>query len=280
MFSRKKDLIVYLLPFALFCALWWWLSASTRAGIQQIFVDIQAPIYVAVSDTGTFLDKAKKKLISRDELLAECERLIRMNLYLQTRIDDLSSSLPKNGERKKSILEDINDRFRFIYANVVRRDLASWSNLLVINRGERDGVQVGDGVIAGNNVVGRIKAVYRMVSVVELVSSPTFRTSACLENDNFPVIFHGSVGFGFSQYSGVAENIVTDLSTPKNKTPNKVRLVSSYLSGVFPGGLTIGYLLSPNDSQGGMFAKSAVELDENFINTLHEVVVLSPIKDE
>lgn len=279
MFSRKKGLAVYLLPFALFCALWVWLPLGIREDIRNVFVGVQAPIYSAISDTSTFIAKVKKNLISKGTLLAEYEKLARMNSYLQVCIDDMvNASQGRQNSNKKSVLESIESRFNFIYANVVRRDLASWSDELVINRGAQDAIQVGDGVISGNIVVGRIKKVFRNLSIVELLSAPTFRMSACLENDNFPVIFHGNANSDFTQYSGIAENIVTNLSENRSRKIGKVRLVSSYLSDIFPGGVTIGYINKIDDMYGGMFTKTEVELDANFINTIREVAVLSRLQ--
>lgn len=279
MSAKKKGLAIYLLPLGIFCIIWWCLPLGTKTGIQEVFTGIQAPIYAAVEDTTTLITKLKKQLISKDVLIAEYEKLARMNMYLQVRINDLLSASQDNSGTKKSILEELDTRFKFIYANVVRRDLASWSDELVINKGARAGIKIGDGVIAGRNVVGRIKKIYQQLSVVELLSSPHFRTSACLENDNFPVIFHGCSGSGIVQYRGLAENMITDLPTRSTEhkiiKPEKIKLVSSYLSGVFPGGLTIGYLENISDLRGGMFLKAAVEIDGTFINTLHEVVVVS-----
>ncbi len=281
MFSRKKSLAICLLPLGLFFILWWFLSLNVEKSIQQIFIDIQAPIYDVVLDVHNASQNLKKNLLSKKELISGYENLMRMNLYLQLCIDDLSSSPIHEIPNKHTVLENFNDRFRFIYANVVRRDLVNWTNELVINKGINDGVNVGDGVISAHNVVGRIKKVYNKLSVVELLSSRTFRISVCLENDDFPIIYHGTGVANFFQYSGIAENIITDLSDfLKKSNCQKLRLVSSYLSGIFPGGLTVGYITHLDDVQGGMFTKARVSLDADFINRLHEVVVLSKIESE
>ena len=55
------------------------------------------------------------------------------------------------------------------------------------------------------------------------------------------------------------------------------RLVTSGLGGVFPPGLTIGYVVSADPSTDGLFKTGEVELDSR-LSSLTEVTVLVPLE--
>jgi rod shape-determining protein MreC len=237
-----------------------------------MFLNIQAPIWSLPSKIETFkLEALDVALLPRAELVDYCKELKRANLYLQTQLADLKSAI-NSGNISAS--GDIYDNFKCEVARVIRRDLATWTSKLIINRGANFGIKPGDGVIAGCSVVGRIGNVYPTVSEIELVSSPAFRISACCEDDNFPVIYRGNACVNLTSYSGVAENITID-SISGVESGEKIRLVSSSLSGIFPSGLTIGKISNVRDIKNGIFATVAVELDSSFLNGLREVVVLT-----
>lgn len=245
---------------------------STKSSLQELFINVQAPIGSSLENLKYLKNDLSIFCLSKKELVEEYKSLLRTNLYLQIQINDISSRF-KMHNKSVNALEEIDSNFTTIYAHVIRRDLATWANIVIIDKGYNAGLSIGDGVISGHNVVGRIKTIYDNISIVELISSPNFKISACIEYDNFPLIYRGKGGNSLVKYSGIAENITTDLSKLHNKT-EKVKIVSSCLSGIFPSGLTIGYISNVTEIKKGVFANAIVELDASFINNLHEVSVL------
>lgn len=269
-FFKKHSVVIYLLPLGIFLALWWLLPRGFIVSVQQAFIEVQAPLYNVVLNGHNFKNFLKKNFVNKKNLIADYENLMRTNFYLQMRINNLLDFIERNHIKSNDF--DLKDeRFKFVYANVIRRDLIVWANYLVINRGKKDGISIGDGVISKCNVVGRIKEVYDNLSLVELLSSPTFKMSACFEGEHFPIVFQGNGSDILTKYTGIAENIIPQT----DKDINGARLVSSHLNNIFPGGLTVGYIADVTDIKDGIFFKAVVNLDATFINSLHEVVVLT-----
>ena len=165
-------------------------------------------------------------------------------------------------------------RFTYEFAPVIRRNINSWSDDIVILGGKNKSFTQGLPVIFSGGIVGRIRTVDLYTSVVELSSSPSFRMVASIEGDPRPCTYQGKKNAAFSSPVGVARDIPTDIKAQSDK---KLRVVSSSLGGVFPDGLTIGYITSLRQDSQGLFQDGVVELDSRLLN-LREVAVLKRIE--
>ena len=89
------------------------------------------------------------------------ESLIKLNL------------LKKDNERLREILnlqESSNDEY--ISAAVISRKTGSWWRQIILNKGSKDGVEIGDIVIGPGGLLGRVKNTSLFTSSVTLITSP------------------------------------------------------------------------------------------------------------
>jgi len=89
------------------------------------------------------------------------EYLIKLNL------------LRKDNKRLRQILslqESSNDEY--ISAAVISRKTGSWWRQIILNKGSKDGVEIGDIVIGPGGLLGRIKNTSLFTSSVTLITSP------------------------------------------------------------------------------------------------------------
>ena len=89
------------------------------------------------------------------------EYLIKLNL------------LRKDNTRLRQILslqESSNDEY--ISAAVISRKTGSWWRQIILNKGSKDGVEIGDIVIGPGGVLGRVKNTSLFTSSVTLITSP------------------------------------------------------------------------------------------------------------
>ena len=167
-----------------------------------------------------------------------------------------------------------NPQFRYEAARVARRDLSGWWQRLVIRKGANYGIPVGAPEVYGGGVVGRVKTVHAYTAVIDLVTSPDLRLAAMFDGDARPVSYEGGVNPPLASPRGIVEYVPSDI-TVSPKHPR--RLVTSGLGGVFPAGLTIGYVTHLGASTDGLFKSGEVALDPR-LSELNEVTVLVPVK--
>jgi rod shape-determining protein MreC len=159
---------------------------------------------------------------------------------------------------------------------VAQRDLNGWWQQFVIRKGANYGLTPGAPVVYSGGVVGRVREVHAYTAIVDLVTSPSVRLAATFENDSRPVSYQGGLNPPLAPAKGIVEFVPPDVlstaSAPK-------RLVTSSLGGVFPPGLTIGYVTRLEASTDGLFKSGEVALDPR-LSELTEVTVLVPLNPE
>jgi rod shape-determining protein MreC len=163
-----------------------------------------------------------------------------------------------------------------VVARVATRDSSSWWQRIVIRKGRNDGIRPGAPVVFGDTVVGRVTAVHLTTSEVDLVTSPGFRCTAYLEGDdqNRIVLINGvaanSLGTAKARVSVIPYDYLLPAGTP-------ARVTTTGMGGVFPSGLTLGYLDGgAYATQVGNFKESLLVPSRDLYN-LQEVSVLVPI---
>jgi rod shape-determining protein MreC len=247
------------------------IPAALKNNIKSLFASVQIPIHSATASLEKFVNALRMKTISKEDLASFCESLLRENLFLKLQSSASTDEyVRKNGEYAI-------ENFTLRPARVVRRDIATWSNELLIDVGHGNGIAVGMGVISNNCVIGRIKSVGNKMSIVELVTSPQFRMVVHASGDlsMAPIIFTGGMKNSFTMEDGNAENVPAEMA----QNCEKILLVTSSLSGFFPENIAVGTINPPKKISGNDFSASVV-LDHTLLSRIYEVAVLIPIQDE
>lgn len=266
-------------PFLLLgLALLGWLIVPTIVKVfaRSAFFEVQAPFAVADSYAADLQNFWSSQLHTRKEMLVAGRDLARLAASYELRLQELE---PLQAEvlRLENLLKlPPQPAYRYEPARVARRDLTGWWQRLIIRKGRNYGITVGAPVVFSGGVVGRVVEVHQYTAVVDLITSPTFRLAAAAEGDTRPLSYQGGINDSFRTPRGTVEFVPTDIfanaATPK-------RLVTSGLGGVFPGGLTLGEIVSLEPSTDGLFKSGEVRLDER-LGFLTEVTVLVPLNPE
>lgn len=254
---------------------WWVVPVVIKGFFYNGFDEFQGPIWSTTSkirDLGRYWGY---KLNSKNSLIEANRDLARLNASHALVHMENEALKEEVGNLERLLDLPKLPEYEYILARVMRRDLATWSHQLVIQKGSRDGLKVGAAVIYANGIVGKIKKVKERSSVVELISSPTFRVAARFLGDVRPITYQGVSNGAFMNPVGRAFNIPMDIKIRKDEGK---KLVSSKLGGVFPDGLTIGYLTGLSARADGLFQQGMVRLSEDLHN-VQEVAVLVPLND-
>jgi len=156
-----------------------------------------------------------------------------------------------------------------IAASVVGRNPSSIFKMILINRGERDGLRAGLPVMAVPGLVGRILETSWNVSRVLLIIDENSNVDSLLQDSRAPGMLQGASSSGC--------NLKYVSKTIDVKVGEVV--ISSGMGGVFPKGLPLGVVKSVSKKEADLFQRINVS---PFVNPagLEEVLILMPAKDE
>lgn len=261
---------------AVFVAAWILLPSAVRRFNREAFVEFQAPaLHLAGKsrDLATFWEKNSR---STEELVAAGRDLARINAALELKLKGLEDIRRENQRLREVTRYNVPAEYLSVVARVATRDSSSWWQRIVIRKGRNDGIRPGAPVVFGDTVVGRVTAVHLTTSEVDLVTSPGFRCTAYLEGDdqNRIVLVNGvaahSLGTAKARVSVIPYDYLLPAGTP-------ARVTTTGMGGVFPSGLTLGYLDGgAYATQVGNFKESLLVPSRDLYN-LQEVSVLVPL---
>ncbi|KAF1304487.1 MULTISPECIES: rod shape-determining protein MreC [Enterococcus] len=170
------------------------------------------------------------------------------NERLKEKIDsyDEVAQKNKNYEREiKSLKEELElnqtlTNYEKVTANVITRSPNSWQDMLVVDKGSKDGIEVNMAVLSQKGLIGRVIEVNLASSKIELL------TSENQNSNHFPVRISSESGEAFgllSEYDEKANALVVDQLTGENKLKAGDVVQTSGLGGNSPADLPIGTVI-------------------------------------
>ena len=204
-----------------------------------------------------------KKIISYHKTFREYQQLKREYETLKSRLVGLQEVLLENKRYEK--LLDFRREFIFssLVATVVGRDPSNWNAAMIIDKGKRDGLEVGLPVVSPLGVVGKIAEVTPTTSKVILLIDPNFSVAGLVQDSREGGLVSGTLqGICRMQYLSPAAEV------KKGDT-----VITSHLSSSFPAGLLIGKVTAVYESQNSPGIECLVEPAVSFAQ-LEEVIVI------
>ena len=267
---QAKSILLAVLVFIV----WWFTPVIFKRWTGLAFEEFQAPAWTALSYISDLRSYWAIRSRSKNELVEAGVDLARLNAAYALR-NQQADRLENEIRALETFFElPSHEAYRYEVARVIRRDLTAWWQTLTIRKGVTHGIEQGQAVVFAGGVVGRVASANAYTAEVELVSSPRFRNAAHFEGDNRPVEFRGGNNPGLGMATGNVYTVPADLEASL-KAP--LRLVSSRLGGVFPDGLTLGWVYNLDPSPDGLFQSGRVRLDPR-LQSLREVAVLVPLE--
>lgn len=162
-------------------------------------------------------------------------------------IDGINLELEEEVNNLKDMLNLDNSQYKFIHANVIKRDL-NFYQTLTIDKGKKDGINLDMAVISNNSLIGRVIKVTNSSSVIKLLSSSNddMKVSVIIKSNDLEI--HGILNKYFEK-----ENLIQVDSISKSadiKVGDKV--YTSGLGGIYPNGIYIGEVLEIGENDLGI----------------------------
>jgi rod shape-determining protein MreC len=201
-----------------------------------------ATVGAVAADVQELRTRLAQTIAERDEAVASASRVA----SLEREITELQAVL----DLRSTI------RFSSVAVQVVARDFEIGRRLVVIDRGARDGIQVGDVVIgAGNTLAGRVIAVSDASAQVRLTSDPEFSVTAEIASTGAIGLIKGR-GANPLAFEGI--DSLREVPIGAEVTTSGIEL-SQTLRSAFPRGLSIGRVVTLSDQAGAVIKNAEVE---------------------
>ena len=198
------------------------------------------------------------------------EDLTLRNFYLERQVSQLrrlyAEATTETDVKEQQELEKLQ-QYKLIPAKVVTNELHLANNLITIDKGEKDGVEVGMGVACGKGVVGVVYLTSAHYSIViPVLNMKSSRISCAIRNRGY---------FGVLRWDGRDAGIAYVEDIPRHARFNKGDWVETNgFSTIFPPGILVGQIKQVYNSRDGLSYRLQVRLSTDFGN-LRDVVVIS-----
>lgn len=160
--------------------------------LRGFLAGVIAPLRYAVDAPATWLGWTSERVTSRGELLGRIHELRRDNLELRAR-QQRFETLQAENRRLRQLLESSakhDDRVRV--AELLAVDLDPYRQQVVVNKGERAGVYLGQPVIDAYGIMGQVIHTSPVTATALLISDPNHALPVQLNRNGLRTIASGT----------------------------------------------------------------------------------------
>ena len=238
--SKNKLFIVFIIVFSVvffFC-----LYFSLNDGISISFGVIKDIIYKPFTDINNKEDLIGKNL--NYEILDENEKLKSI-----ANIDKTLSS------------------FKSINATVIERNQAYWLESITINKGKKDGVDIGMAVVVSEGLIGKVTNITKNTSTVKLITSND-------NNNKISIKIKNGESYIYKVLETSKDKLIIKGIDNSIKSLDNASVLTSGLSDIYPSGILIGNIIRLSSDKYGTSKTAFVNSEVDFKN-IRFVSVLS-----
>jgi len=165
--------------------------------------------------------------------------------------------LEKENEKLRSLLnlkKSFSVKLKLVTAEIINRPLNQWDQIIIINKGIKDGISKDSPVICEDGIIGRISELTEHYSQVQLITDPNLKISAEIARNKSNGIVQGRFGAPLEmKYINRDDDV---------KIGDEV--ISSSLSLVYQKGLPIGTISSVEKSDFALFQNITIKPSVDF----------------
>lgn len=241
--------------------------------VKDIGIFIQETIYAPIKFTKEKIEvnKEKEEIYKKYKNLQQKSEKYEFN---EARIVELE----KENKELKSLLEmesSLTD-YDVINASIVSRDVGYWYDKVVINKGEKNGIEPRMAVIINGGVIGYISEVSNRSANVQLLTTKTLKNKVSIQIDLGNGKSANGLLIGYDSKKNVYN--IEGISYSGN-IPQKAMVTTTGLGDNFPSGILIGYVNATTTDNYDLGKIVEVQPSVNFDN-LNNVVVLKRKADK
>jgi rod shape-determining protein MreC len=232
--------------------------AQHLEALRSVLSTLVYPLQVAVDFPIQAGNWTAEYFSSRDRLISDNARLRENQFLLDTRLAKLAD-LEAENRRLRSLL-DSSEKIgeRVLVAELLSVDMDPYSRRIVLNKGSRQGVEVGQSLIDSNGVMGQVVHVAPFSSNALLITDPSHALPVQNNRSGLRSVAVGTGPLNQLELANLPNNADVRIGDV---------LVTSGLGGRFPAGYPVGRVISVERNRGRPFATVVVQpsarLDRN-----------------
>ncbi len=202
---------------------------------QESFLSMLAPFLRSGSSLERKFTAFREGLKTLEQLENECGTLRTVNRELSATNQVFRGLEAENNRLRNALGYRERAVFKLLPARIIGRDVSTWFNQVVIDRGSDDGLRRDMPVLTEDGLVGKTTAVSERSSVVVLMSDENCKVAASVENSREQGIVRGErISSG-----SIPVASLFFLSKQAGLKPGQ-RVLTSGVGGVFPSGVLLG----------------------------------------
>ena len=272
--SPKKIWALIFVLVSIFCLIFFAARGRVQMPVSSQGVSlVLSPFQSAVSWLGNELRQGTAFIWEMATVYEQNEML--RNEVTQLREQNLTASeYAAENERLRALLGYKQSALQFdlVAARVIGRESATWSSMIVINRGLNEGVQKDMPVVTEKGLVGRVTEAGPNSSKVQLILDPRTSVGTLVQRPE-------------SRVAGIVEGDLDNPTMPRMvnipKTADVVEgdvIVTSGFGGIYPKGLVVGLVSELKNDTGGLLKVALLEPAVDF-QRLEDVMVITASRE-
>jgi rod shape-determining protein MreC len=234
---------------------------------RAVLDTLASPIFWVANLPTRLAEWSGTRIQSRTQLLEDNERLRRENLVLQGRSQQMASLQGENVRLRKLLNSSALVRDDVLVAELIGVSPDPEKLQLVLDKGERDGVFVGQPLIDADGLMGQIVEVSSGTSRALLITDVTHSVPVQVNRNGVRAIAEGTGALGTLEVRHVSST--TDIQEGD-------LLVTSGLGGRFPEGYPVAVVTEVERDQGEPFARVMAVPSAALDRTRHVLLVFTP----
>ena len=267
--SGKKIAALIFVFFIIFCSIFF--AAKGRintAPANKTALAIVSPVQNLFSWVGDQVNFVVNT-VSEIRHLYEQNHQLREEVILLRAQNLTASELSAENQRLRALLgyKQVATQFDLVAASIIGREAATWSSVVVINRGTLDGVADNMVVVTELGLVGHVIEAGLNTSKVQLILDPRSSVGTLIQRPE-------------SRVAGIVEGDINNpnqprmVNIPKNADVQvEDMVVTSGFGGIYPKGIVVGKIAEVHNDEGGLLKHGIILTSVNF-EKLEDVAVI------
>ncbi len=267
--TGKKIIALILVFISVFCCVFFAARGKFNPrATNGVAMSILAPFQSAFSWAGS-------KLAFVKHTFNEMYHLHEQNKQLREEVEILraqnltASEYASENQRLRNLLDykQAAIQFDLVAARVIGRESASWSSMILINRGTLDGVANNMAVVTELGLVGHVMEAGLNTSKVQLLIDPRSSVGTLIQRPE-------------SRVAGIVEGDIKNPNRPRmvnipkdSDVQVEDMVVTSGFGGVYPKGIIVGKVAEVHNEEGGLLKYGVIDTSVDF-QKLEDVAVI------
>lgn len=238
-----------------------------ESGAGSVLNPVQKVLYSVNNSVKNFLDFA----FNFREVKEENKRLAERNNDLETKAVEYDN-LKNENDRLREMLDFKNQRsdYDYISCNIIGKSGGSLLEGYTIDRGKKDGLEVGMVVVGAKGLVGQVTSVDSNYAIVQTLLNENIAVSVLVESTRETT----GIVKGYKDSNNRLLAKVYYLPIDSQIKEGDVILTSNQ-GGIYPKEIKIGQVLSVEEDKGKIMKNAIIEPYVDF-NKLEELLVVVP----